>query len=147
MHWMWLHRLHWRYQPELFEWNGSLRSRPEGPWSVWRGWRRGSGEDTLVFERRGMSSSCTWTSTDGGQRHQSREVPERGCKSWKKNMIAKDSTGGRWLWDPKIRWRNDCVSFFPFLVKDGGADALAGRRSVCLVVRLSCLIAFVFSVK
>lgn len=71
-----------------------------------------------------------------------REVAKVG----KKNMIAEDSTGGRWLWDPKIRWRNDCVSFFPFLVKDGGVDALAGR-SVCLVVRVSCLIAFVFSVK
>lgn len=55
---MWLHGLPWRYQPELFAWNVSLRSRSEGLWSVWWGWRRAV-VDTLVFERRGMSSSIS----------------------------------------------------------------------------------------
>ena len=76
-------------QREVFEWEVSLRSRSEGPWSVWQGWRRGSGEDALGFEGRGASSSCTWTSNDGGQRHQSRDVPERGCKSWKEKCDSK----------------------------------------------------------
>ena len=147
MQWMWLRGLHWRYQPEQFAWNVSLISRSEGLWSVWWGWRRGSGEDTLVFERRGMSSSIPRLVLTAGKGIKAGKYKREVSKVGKKNMIAKDSTGGRWLWDPKIRWRNDCVSFFPFLVKDGGVDALAGRRSVCLVGRLSCLIAFVLSVK
>lgn len=33
------------------------------------------------------------------------------AKVGRKNVIAKDSTGGRRLWEPEIRWRSDCVSF------------------------------------
>ena len=101
MHWMWLHGLPWRYQPELFAWNVSLRSRSEGLWSVW--WRRGSCEDTLVFERRGMSSSIPGLVLTAGKGIKAGKYEREVSKVRKKNMLAKDSTGGRWLWDPKIR--------------------------------------------
>lgn len=133
---MWLRGLHWGYQPELFEWEVSLGSGSERPWRVWRGWRRGGGGDALVFEGRGQVAAVPGPVMVVGKGIPTGTDQRQAAKAGRKNVTAKDSTGGRRLWEPKIRWRSGCVSFRPFLVKDGGVDALAGRRSVCLVVRL-----------
>ena len=59
--------------------------------------------DTLVFERRGMSSSIPGLVLTAGKGIKAGKYKREVSKVRKKNMIAKDSTGGRWLWDPKIR--------------------------------------------
>lgn len=126
---MWLHRLHWRYQPELFEWNGEPQIQTRWAMECVAGVEKGQWWRHFSVWEEGMSSSCTWTSTDGGQRHQSREVPERLQKL--KNMIAKDSTGGRWLWDPKTDGGMIVSASFPFLVKDGGL--MLCRKKICVL--------------